>query len=374
MRPTLHNLQALRGLACLVVVLYHIAGYENTFWTKWRTFHFVRWFGFAGVDVFFALSGFIIAWAHRDQLGQAKHLPRYLVRRFRRIYPVLWAAMLASMALVAVAGTGAIFVPGWRREYFECFLLLPRQEPFRFIAATWSLHYEILFYLAFGLLFLVPKRCAIPLAFGWVFAIAGAWTIPLMPQPYWAQMLLTPYCLEFLGGAGVAALAARGFVRGPRVALGLAFAWTVSVIVLFDTRDPNAVPSSIWGRFLAFGPSSVLIVYAVVAGELTGRIRLSPRLRPLGDASYSIYLIHGPVTLTLVFLMWGLNTNLPTHLVWIAVQLAAGIGAGWLLYRFVERPLLNRKPKDVPRNSQLTSPNSVLNSQSVVNRVLSRDS
>lgn len=367
MRPTLHNLQALRGLACLVVVLFHIAGYENTFWSKWRTFHVVRWFGYAGVDVFFALSGFIIAWAHREQLGRAKHLPRYLVRRFRRIYPVLWAAALATIVLIGSLGTAEIFRPGWQRDYFEWLLLVPRYDPFLFIAATWSLQYEIVFYLAFGLLFLVPTRWAMPLGFGWAGAIAGAWTFGFVPEPFWGKMLVSPYVLEFLGGAGVAAIVARGFVHWPRIALGLALAWTVAFVTLLRGAAPESLGSWIWGRFFAFGPPSALLVYAVVAGELTGRVRLPARLRPWGDASYSIYLMHGPVTLSLVHLLWGMNTNLPTHLVWIAVQLAAAFGSGWLLYALVERPLLSRKPKNVPGNSQLTTQNSSLNSQIVLN-------
>ncbi len=359
MRPTLHNLQALRGLACLIVVLYHIAGYENTFWTKWRTFHFVRWFGYAGVDVFFALSGFIITWAHREQLGQAKHLPRYLVRRFRRIYPVLWAAALATMILIGALGTAVVFRPGWQRDYLEWLLLVPRYDPFQFIAATWSLQYEIVFYLAFGLLFLVPKRWALPLAIGWVAVIVAARVVRFTPQPFWANMLISPYVLEFLGGTGVAAVVARGFVRGPRIALGFALAWTVALVILLRGATPDELGGWTWGRFFAFGPPSVLLVYAVVAGELTGRVHLPARLRPLGDASYSIYLMHGPVTLSLVHLMWGMNTNLPKHLVWIAVQLAAAFASGWLLYVLVERPILSRrsKPKGVPASvatSQLT--------------------
>jgi exopolysaccharide production protein ExoZ len=356
MRPTLHNLQALRGIACLVVVLYHIGGYENTFWTKWRTFHVVRWFGYAGVDVFFALSGFIITWAHRDQLGQAGRFPRYLFRRFRRIYPVLWASAIATIVMIAALGTAIVFPPGWQRDYAEWMLLVPRYDPFRFIAATWSLNYEILFYFAFGLLFLVPKRWALPLAFGWALAIAGAWAVNFSPTPFWAKMLVSPYVLEFLGGAGVAAVVARGFVRGPRVALGLAIVWTAVCVTALRGANPDDLGGMQWPRVVAFGPASILLVYAVVAGELTGRLHLPARLRPVGDASYSIYLMHGPVTLTLVFLMWGMNTNLPTHLLWIAVQLAAGIGAGWLLYVLVERPLLSRKPKPATTAATVSTP------------------
>ncbi len=358
MRTTLHNLQALRGIACLVVLLYHIGGYEATFWTKWRTFHVVRWFGYAGVDLFFVLSGFIITWAHRDQIGQAKKLPRYLLRRFLRIYPVLWASAIATIILLGALGTAVIFPEGWRRDYLEWMLLWPRPDPFRFIAATWSLHYEILFYLMFGVLFLVPKRCALPLALAWVTAIAGCWLANTFPNLYWARMMLTPYVLEFLGGAGVATIVARGVTKGSRLALILAFVWTLSFIVLLRGPNPDDLGGWLWGRCITFGPSSILLVYAFVAGELTQRLHLPRMLQSLGDASYSIYLMHGPVTLTLVHLMWGMNTNLPTHLIWLFVQIVAGLGSGWLMYRLVERPLLKsrRKPVESPPAASRTLP------------------
>jgi exopolysaccharide production protein ExoZ len=123
---------------------------------------------------------------------------------------------------------------------------------------------------------------------------------------------------------------------------------TIAFVTILRGANPDDLGGWLWGRFFAFGPSSVLLVYAVVAGELTGRVHLPVRLRPLGDASYSIYLMHGPVTLTLVFLMWGMNTNLSTHLLWIVILLVGGFGSGWLLYVLVERPLLRRAKAKKP--------------------------
>ncbi|MGL4420416.1 MAG: acyltransferase family protein, partial [Gemmataceae bacterium] len=89
----LRNVQALRGLACLFVVLYHVAGWEQLVWPRIPVFGFYRYFGFAGVDLFFVLSGFIITHAHWKQIGQPRHLPTYLYRRLSRIYPVYWLAL-----------------------------------------------------------------------------------------------------------------------------------------------------------------------------------------------------------------------------------------------------------------------------------------
>ena len=68
MSSRLHNLQALRGAACLLVLVYHLAAFELATETSAHRhiLHPVTFFGFAGVDLFFVLSGFVITWVHAD--------------------------------------------------------------------------------------------------------------------------------------------------------------------------------------------------------------------------------------------------------------------------------------------------------------------
>ncbi|QEL14316.1 acyltransferase family protein [Limnoglobus roseus] len=341
MRPTLHNLQALRGLACLLVVAYHAAGWEGLIWVKTPVMTGARWFAYAGVDLFFVLSGFIITWTHADQLGHAAKLPKYLTRRAWRIYPTLWASCIVA-TVIANAVTGAeVFTLGWLGDWVEWLLLVPRYDPHRFIAATWSLNYEVMFYLAFGLLYFVPKRFAAMLACVWAGVIVAAKLAGHTPTPFWGKMLLSPFVLEFLAGALVAAVVKRGTIAGPRWCLLAAFAWLAVFIPLLQGATPDDLGNRFGPRVLAFGPACALIVYAVVAGELTGRVRLPRFLRPVGDASYSIYLLHGPVGLSMLFLTWGMGHSPLVHLLWLAILAGSGIAAGWLMYRLVERPLLN---------------------------------
>src|SRR5205085_9963681 len=64
------NLQALRGVACLLVVIYHTATQEELFGLSFQVLRPVHWFGYAGVDLFFVLSGFIITMIGRKDLGR----------------------------------------------------------------------------------------------------------------------------------------------------------------------------------------------------------------------------------------------------------------------------------------------------------------
>src|SRR5687768_11681774 len=96
MNQTLHNLQALRGAAALVVVWFHLWGWEGAYGRSTPVFDQVRWFGFAGVDFFVALSGFIIVYTQARHLGRPSAVPGYLFRRLWRVYPTFWVAMILA--------------------------------------------------------------------------------------------------------------------------------------------------------------------------------------------------------------------------------------------------------------------------------------
>lgn len=354
MRPTLSNLQALRGLACLAVVLYHVAGWELLVWPRFYLLWPVRWFGFAGVDLFFVLSGFIITHAHWRYLGTRQGLGTYLWRRAWRIYPPYWAALLLA-ALVALIFTGE---NAFTREYlhtsWDMGVLLPRAEGYALLPVAWSLVYELMFYAAFTLALVVPRRVTLLLAMLWALAVLALGT--RITQPHACTFTLSPFVLEFLGGAAIARCVALGWHRHARTCLGGAVAWGLLGGGIFHHSNPDILAGDLPRRVLVFGPVAVLVVYAAVAGEHTGTIRLWRWLRPLGDASYSIYLLHLPMGTVALFLTWGISHGLFPHLVWLFAMVGAGVLGGWLFYRGVEKPLhdLGRRPK--PRHAVQPEP------------------
>jgi len=340
MPRTLHNLQALRGLACLAVVCYHVAGWEKLVWPSVRVLGPVRWFGFAGVDLFFALSGFIITRSHLFGGGRSVTLSRYLFRRAWRIYPPYWAALVSCTALSAGVAGQSLFTPGWETDWFDWVLLVPRRDGCRFVPVAWSLNYELMFYLAFAGVFLVPSRAVPWLAGVWAVTVIAAKVVGWEPGPYWLKLPFSPFVLEFLGGAAAAGWARSGTGRGARLLLAGAGVWAVAALVLLTGTDPDEFGGALWSRVLAFGPPAVTIVYASAVGEQPGTIRLPGWLRPVGDASYSIYLFHSSICITTLFLTWGISHSLLPHLAWLAMMVGSGVGGGWVVYRLIERPLL----------------------------------
>src|SRR5436190_16595166 len=112
------NLQVLRGLSCLLVVAFHVANSETDLPIAKASFAAFRWFGYAGVDVFFVISGFIIAATNRPELRCPARLPGYVFRRLWRVYPPYWAALVVAVLAYVCHDTEPLVRSGWRGELF----------------------------------------------------------------------------------------------------------------------------------------------------------------------------------------------------------------------------------------------------------------
>jgi peptidoglycan/LPS O-acetylase OafA/YrhL len=105
-KPLLVTVQVLRAVAALGVVFYHVhiiggqRGFDfGAFIGRWAEV------GRMGVSLFFVLSGFIICFAHRRDIGVPDRLGRYCWKRFARIYPTYWIFSLLYVS-AALSGLG----------------------------------------------------------------------------------------------------------------------------------------------------------------------------------------------------------------------------------------------------------------------------
>jgi peptidoglycan/LPS O-acetylase OafA/YrhL len=344
------NLHALRGAAALLVVLYHVSVLEDIFGLHTFLVRELQWFGFVGVDVFFALSGFLITATNRKHLGTPSAVPRYLFRRFWRVYPPFWAVMgLSFLTLWALFGSGFVG-PEIRRYWVGWAALLPMPIPNPMCGPAWTLCYEVLFYLAFGLLMIGPPRLAAAALCGWAAVIVYRMPAPT-PTNVYVQMVTSPFILEFLGGCLVAWLAGRGVRRGWRAALVLAPVYLATGVWL--SSEPGVAYKVTTCnepvRVLVFGPPAVLLVYALVAADGRWPRRLPNWLMKAGDASYSIYLLHGTVMVAGMVVGYHIPHNNLPHLLWLATTFTVAVGGGLLFHRWVERPLLGLRKRRLPR-------------------------
>jgi exopolysaccharide production protein ExoZ len=341
MRDHLGNIQVLRGIACLLVVLYHTSTDESRFGMPFQPLHSVQWFGYAGVDLFFVISGFIIASSNRVNLGRPGQLPKYLFRRLWRIYPTYWAALAIITGLWAVIAPHLFeSITAW--EIVETVALLPQQPMPRLIPAAWSLSYELMFYLVFASLFLLPRRFAGAVLLIWGVVVLSVPLIGYKPANRFVALSLNPYVLEFLAGAAAAWRPMRLSGRSALAAIIAAGAWCPLAFLALDPAEPLGVASDLSLRALVFGPAFLLVVLAASGWERGGgHLGLRP-LEALGDASYSVYLAHSIALPASFYLTIAVKwPHSPVwHSAWLVTTLAAGIGSGLVMHRVIERPLL----------------------------------
>lgn len=317
------SIQYLRGFAAFGVLLFHAADRAGAAFGV----------GAAGVDVFFVISGFIM-WVVTCRKTPS---PRdFLVRRVQRIVPLYWGLTLA-VAAAAIGIPGAF--PAMRptlSHLVQSLLFVPHRDESGLIAPLivpgWTLNYEMFFYLLFAATLLVPSRLR-----PWVLTAALVGLSVLRPlgdtaNPLWATYT-NPLLLEF--GAGVWLGKAWSEGRLPGRAVG----WTLIVLgiagfaaVTLAGLDVDVARPLIWG----------LPAFALVAGaislERSGPLPHWWPLRALGDASYSVYLVHG---LAISAAFRGLEMlGLKAPVVTFGVSVVAGVVAGLIAYQLAEKPLM----------------------------------
>lgn len=285
----LDSLQAYRGFASILVVLYHVTILsEERSISPFSTNVFS--FGFVGVDFFFVLSGFIIFYVHHNDLGHRDKLCAYLTKRFKRIYPLYW--IVALVKIVAIASVPSYAKPYERDPGFivQSLFLLP-QPNLPLIGAAWTLTHEVLFYALFGLMIILGRRWLTVTFSLWAVGIialyAGEqWGMIRGEISYLINFFLNPRNLEFLFGCTSGFILHRYQVKHPSLWLAVGAVLFLSAGLYIDQFN---VSSSMM-LVLLFGVPSFMIVTGSSTLDKQNRFRTPRLLVFLGDASYSIYL------------------------------------------------------------------------------------
>lgn len=288
----IRNLQALRALAAYMVVIYHFFGLQVA-----PTFPSAKYltFGASGVDIFFVISGFIMV---TTTMSRETGAVEFFLHRIARIVPVYWlvTTLLFFIALMGFHPVGIMRIQSdW---LIQSLLFIPfdrdgRIEPL--IAAGWTLNYEMFFYCAFALS-LVLKQAVARTALLCATMTALALAHLQGNLGLYANFYTMPIILEFAFGCALGYFFQRTETKIVRahlcyllIATGIAIIATAQVVGLaFDARH------EIGGfvRPLVWGAAGLTIVAGFVFLERSGHIVPFNWIVQLGNASYSIYLIH----------------------------------------------------------------------------------
>jgi peptidoglycan/LPS O-acetylase OafA/YrhL len=363
--PRLHGLDTLRALAVSLVVLHHYV----LFVSRRPTFGWLGEIGWAGVDLFFALSGYLIGnqifKAIRSSAGFS--LKNFYARRFLRTLPNFWV-VLALYALWPAFRGEAPLLPLWKYLSFTQNFHL---EPGTAFSHAWSLAIEEQFYMVLPAAALVAASMRRRLGWAWL-AIGAAfvagmvtrgqvWHDVVEDQRYWSHhyykyIYYSTFCRfdELLAGVALAlvknyhAAAWRRLTSFGNATLALGVAVTALAFFLF-LDDHYGFAMTVFGYPLLALGFSLLIVAALSDGSLLRTVHV-PGAGKLAVWSYAIYLTHRQVCVLAAERLraFGHGAEEPAVIVFL---LALSVLVGWVLYRLVETPFMALRERYFPSNS-----------------------
>lgn len=335
----LQLVQIYRALALLWVLLFH-AGLITRGRYGTTPINDLWEFGFAGVHLFFVVSGFIILTAHRADVGQPHRLGRYLARRLVRIYPLYWLVFLVFGGWRLMSGQ----LPAYD---FMTNALVFHSKIKQVVQVSWTLAHEMVFYLFFALLILSRVFGGLILC---LWLLLAVW--PGHPP---AAVFLNPINLEFGLGLLAAWLCQR--LSGLSVArkdalgglfLGLGMTGFIATSVALKGH-PEAM--DLWYRhplpLLGYGLSSTALLLATLSARLEG---FALSLRPLiliGNGSYAIYLVHlqfekmASDLFKKLPILWQTDPGDPMRANLIFIGIATlSLMIGLIVHQLIEKPLV----------------------------------
>lgn len=313
----LGNLQGLRAFAAICVMLFHFGLMPAT--------HLPFRIGAFGVDLFFVLSGFIIAYS------SARRPEHFLAHRLSRVLPAYWIATLIAAA-TALRGMDLAPLAGWVGQSL-LFLPGPGGRP-ALIFVGWTLVYELAFYLLYGVILWVNPRQA-PILCLPVLVILAFDPLPIGFGPW-------PLMIEFALGIGIYLLMERAkplrALPGPvglgLAALGLAVLLIPPSVIGYNPDDYQSLQ-----RVFCWGLPASAVILGLVLAERAGFALKNKTALLLGAASYAIYLLH-PVAIGQILSL----PPQPTAMSWLYCLIAGVItvAAAILFHRMIEAPILTR--------------------------------
>ena len=271
--------QISRAIAILFVLIGHANGlFYKQFEYDW--FNISQWDRTGGVDFFFVVSGFMIYYLYHKNRGDPLKAKEFLLKRMIRIFPLYWLMLLATIGLFLLVPTldSGLHLTG----------LVILQNVFLFttdplLAVTWSLSFILFFYLVFAAYLYRPKMMKYVVTI-WLTTIVF---ITLFTNH--ESFFLSFNHVEIFSGCFAAYMVLHFTIRFEKVLVmtglfGFLFLWVMNVYKVLEHE-----------LLFTYSLFSVLIILGITAIDLKGTREIPSILSLLGDASYSVYICHGPI-------------------------------------------------------------------------------
>jgi peptidoglycan/LPS O-acetylase OafA/YrhL len=316
----LFELDALRGIAAIAVVLFHYTfGIDNG--TKnFDPDKFYFSYGYLGVHLFFLISGFVIFMT----LDKTKKPLDFIISRFSRLYPAYWAAIFTTIIVTFIL----------RTNVYSLNQVLVNITMFQYWfkvkdidGAYWTLAVELTFYTIMWLLFVFNQLKNISMiAIVWLVlsAIYALFEIPL--EKFINVIFILKYAPLFIGGIAFYSIKTDKSKLINHILVFLSF---ISIcIVSYSNKADVVIYSLITSFFIVF----YLFVYNKLK-FLNNRVLIF-----LGSISYSVYLIHENIGVAIIFY---LKRMVNCQLFYLPITIAIIIIFAAIINKKIEKPAMN---------------------------------
>lgn len=322
MNKRLLELDALRGLAAIAVVLFHL--FQKSGYSFFN-------FGVTGVDLFFLISGFVIFLT----LAKTNHWKSFVISRFTRLYPAYWVCVSITALLIFLSNghTSAYLATQYiaNLSMFQHYLKVPHLD-FQY----WTLTVEMQFYALMLGLYVLKRLESIETIGAVICLICLLYDVvaqPYLPNIYHftnnALVLINHFPL-FLSGMVFYRLKFDGYTPQRYALLLFCF---ITQLFLFDNGGQSHGFISANGYLLM-----LTIYYLLFFGYVENRLSIitSKALLFLGDISYPLYLVHQ--YLSVYVLLPYFNQVLDNKIIAIFICLAINIALSSFIHFYIEKP------------------------------------
>lgn len=376
-RSRYRTLDHWRGVAALLVVVFHTTAQYRVVTKGSGLPVAVAGLLWLGVQLFFVISGYCIAAAVEGSFRRSDHpVSGYLMRRVRRIFPPYLAWLVALCAGVGVVESYAPHLLGrdsyrlsslttanWFGNISLTETWFPRvlgQPSLVFTRVGWTLCYEMQFYIVCMFLMFLPQKWFYRGVFvtSVVLGLVFLFERPMGFRLTLVGTFMDGRWLQFAMGIWVFHALTKGSRQSMCVCLVCLVVVTITAFAcLGDYRFGEAIDLRT-KRVLELGVCatfSVLLLAARRCDDGIADISWLEPLRRVGLSSYSLYLVHWPICKILAIGAWklGLRSFSATIFVTTPVCLAVSVWAGFVFFRFFEKPFI--APPSTPLSAVASS-------------------
>jgi peptidoglycan/LPS O-acetylase OafA/YrhL len=329
------NIQMLRAIAAILVVLHHALPHYAAMGGDLSWIRHISAWGFLGVDIFFVISGFIMAYTTFHKERGLKSAKTFMKHRLFRIYLGYWPFFLAAVFLLLIKDPAKLHSYDLVGSFF-----LTNADMFQLVLpVSWSLSYELYFYVLFAATLFISVRSLyriIPaVSLGLFLLTTYLFWHPVLP----ASFFYSPFLLEFFAGVLIYMYRdtlLRLWILPVALLIGL-YAYRYGI--LHESKNG-------WIRIMTFGTGAAMTLLVALILEKFALYRAGKLLVSIGNASYTLYLSH---LLILGFFYYSGLRDLFTSqssilfpLLGLCIILLLCIIFSLIYYRYIEKPVYTK--------------------------------